>query len=464
MRNTTIVLVVFVLSGCNQNPPCIICPSLKRSDLRIDSIVVESTEIDLKISTKDSTVLGNISLSRNDSIIFSGRVSRKDSLINNTSLLPSHQYVFTAHRMVDQNNFKTDDVQTLAIRTMDTSSHNYFWQIDTVGVGYTSLAWDVAIINDNLAYVVGTFYLYDSSGHVQDVPKGVAEWDGNNWQFQHLYAINLSGGQSTLEPRTLFAFSAGDIWLAEGSVFHWDGGSEEVTPYWIAATPGNPSPVLLPGQTIEKIWGTSSSDLYLVGRQGAIVHFNGRSWQRMESGTTTDLTDVWGSPDGKVIWACGYSDCCPGTILLRYRPSLDPGWQKVVDGGSLETVVRSDSLSGTFVSLFTQSDERLYVGSSAGMYKTLSSSVGKATRISYTSGFFDGLPSRMRGPMTNDLAIVGAYGFIAHYNGISIKYYSGFYNNNILFNSVAIKDNLIIAVGYLYDPINSKGVVYIGRR
>ncbi|MBI3006249.1 MAG: hypothetical protein HYY49_12660, partial [Ignavibacteriales bacterium] len=41
----------------------------------------------------------------------------------------------------------------------DTTSHNFTWTIDTVGDGNSSVLYDVAIINDTLAYAVGEIYL-----------------------------------------------------------------------------------------------------------------------------------------------------------------------------------------------------------------------------------------------------------------------------------------------------------------
>ena len=52
-----------------------------------------------------------------------------------------------------------------------------------------------------------------------------------------------------------------------------------------------------PNGTIEKIWGNSTSSIYGVGNAGSIVLYNGSQWQRIESGTTTDINDVWGIVD-----------------------------------------------------------------------------------------------------------------------------------------------------------------------
>ena len=58
------------------------------------------------------------------------------------------------------------------------------------------------------------------------------------------------------------------------------------------------------GQSVNKLWGTSSSDLYGVGYNGMITHYNGRTWQKIESGTTTNINDIWG--------------CCAAYYIFHY--------------------------------------------------------------------------------------------------------------------------------------------------
>jgi hypothetical protein len=47
--------------------------------------------------------------------------------------------------------------------------------------------------------------------------------------------------------------------------------------------------------TLRSIWGRSASDLFVVGDDGTILHFDGVSWTAMVSGTTDDVISVAGS-------------------------------------------------------------------------------------------------------------------------------------------------------------------------
>ncbi|WP_207689828.1 hypothetical protein [Desulfonema limicola] len=43
------------------------------------------------------------------------------------------------------------------------------------------------------------------------------------------------------------------------------------------------------------VWGSSASDVFVVGDIGTIMHYDGSTWQRMESGTDRILYKVWGT-------------------------------------------------------------------------------------------------------------------------------------------------------------------------
>jgi hypothetical protein len=45
------------------------------------------------------------------------------------------------------------------------------------------------------------------------------------------------------------------------------------------------------------VWGRSSTDVYVVGTNGKVVHYDGSAWTAMESGTTQGLFGVWGGVD-----------------------------------------------------------------------------------------------------------------------------------------------------------------------
>jgi hypothetical protein len=69
------------------------------------------------------------------------------------------------------------------------------------------------------------------------------------------------------------------------------------------------------------VWGSSSSDVFVVGNEGTILHYNGSAWGPMTSGITTDLYGVWGSSSSDVF-AVGYGtpSCITPTSSNKHPP------------------------------------------------------------------------------------------------------------------------------------------------
>ncbi len=73
-----------------------------------------------------------------------------------------------------------------------------------------------------------------------------------------------------------------------------------------------------PGDTMY-VWGSHLSDVFLVGWDGKILHFDGSAFRSMESGTTEHLYDVWGH-SGTEVYAAGSN----GTIIAYDGSSWQP--------------------------------------------------------------------------------------------------------------------------------------------
>jgi hypothetical protein len=115
------------------------------------------------------------------------------------------------------------------------------------------------------------------------------------------------------------------VWISNGS-----GGLSGI---WLAGgTPGQGAgimlrstgngawaPVAVPGQPILRSLRardpSAASDIYGVGTDGALVHWNGTSWSHQASGTTTQLNDIAHRPlagGGWELWVVGNAG-----IMLR---------------------------------------------------------------------------------------------------------------------------------------------------
>lgn len=80
---------------------------------------------------------------------------------------------------------------------------------------------------------------------------------------------------------------------------------------------GYPRPI---GIKLNRLWGTSPSDVWAVGEGGTILHFDGARWSRVASGTNDSLVAIGGRGPGDA-WAIG-----KGRTVLRLSGGA---WRKV---------------------------------------------------------------------------------------------------------------------------------------
>jgi hypothetical protein len=105
--------------------------------------------------------------------------------------------------------------------------------------------------------------------------------------------------------------SATDVWAVggisgTGEVVHWDGAA------WTAQALGT--------STFHSIWGSSATNVIVVGTGGEIERWDGAGWTPMNSGTTENLNGVWGSgPDD--VYAIG-----DGGVVLHYDGNATDDW------------------------------------------------------------------------------------------------------------------------------------------
>jgi hypothetical protein len=439
----TISLLITSLS-CHRTP---IEPEKIKANLIFEDALCTEAYLRLKLAYIDFPA--NVDLYVDKNKVNSFRTFSEDTVIMVENLLPKKSY--TSYVRIYPAGGGEIVSNEVSFTTMDTTSHNFTWQIDTLGDGGGSVLYDVAIINDTLVYAVGEIYKRDSLGNWDPLPYNLVKWNGQRWQLLRIQFYTFCGqaGTGSYPAKSIFAFGPDDIWIGmNGSqVVRWNGQAQslpECTPV-----------------SINKLWGENPNSIWAVGNNGQIAHYDGVRWRRIESGINVNLLDVYGTPDGAVVWACGYYDDQLGTYLLRF---LGSGWEMAYDGTQSEFIIRSDLLSGAFTSVYTDGNKRIYVASPAGVYMAPWNTRGEAKRLSFTPTWFPGFPRRIRGEEARDWFIVGAFNFIAHYNGSTWRHYSELMHDDGRLLSVSQRGNFVVAVGYSYHPIHRRAIVFRGRR
>jgi len=114
----------------------------------------------------------------------------------------------------------------------------------------------------------------------------------------------------------ILSFSDHDIYVVgyEGIIFHYNGND------WQKIT----VPTIMP---IWGIWGPDSNHVYAVGGGGVILFYNGQDWVTMNSGTRQWLYDIWGV-DTETIYAAGAG------VILKFDGSE---WKSMMTGDPFNT-------------------------------------------------------------------------------------------------------------------------------
>lgn len=400
--------------------------------------------IEVQIGSNDKTA--DIYIKKDDEIIRTVKVADSKTLFYFDDLLPNSAYKFDAVTYEDGKEVRSNPV---TFTTLDTTSHNFTFETFTFGEHSTSVLYDVAIINENDIWAVGEIYMNDSLGNPDQNLYNVAKWDGQNWKIERVY-YNYQGSNFIAPVRSIFSFSISDIWVGSTQPMRWNGSEWQK---WDLL--GN-----IWNGWINKIWGTSSNDIYIVGNSGNIAHYNGSNWTKIESGSDVDLKDVYGTKDGSIVWISGKTDLYK-TVLYK----VESGQIKKVFEDSFPWQIQTGKISGGILSIWTNSKGFVYLTTPINAYRSLSNTGGEGKEIYPLNDGLNGGTARIRGTTANNIVTVGANSSILHFNGYSWEIYGELLNNLTLLSSVDIKDNIIVSVGdKMENNFLYKAIIAIGRR
>ncbi len=429
MKPGLVSLIIIILSwffqSCNTTEPP------EGQDLNLKREDVSCTEAWIELTTTKLQLPATLTLKQTDpsgntkSYILN--LNTKDSLLYVDSLLPNQTYQYQVSSI--QHQVSSNE---LSVTAMDTTSHDFIFETWTFGEHDASFLWDVAIIDENSIYAVGEIYMNDTLGQPDPKAYNAIHWDGSQWELKRIMFYTFCGQQhkNSYPASSVMAFSESEIWVSMNGdqVAKIDNGlqSQTICMPWIFS--------------INKIWGSRSNDLYVVGNNGNVAHYVSGMWSRIESGTETRINDVWGiiSKENETILYCPVSSFfVPGDKKIL----------KITDG-------KVDSVSWNrdvrLYSAWAVNDKILYVcGEGAYVNK-----FGVWNEIDlYPVG-----TNSVRGNGSNDIFIVGDSGAIFHFNGVSWKMLST--PNNKGYSKVAIKGNIVVICG----NYQGKGLIEIGIR
>jgi len=406
-KDIFLLLVYFVplmLSSCNTTEPSGEKPTLS---LKLED--VSCTEAWIKLETTNLQFPTFIAIEQNDVTRDTINLTTSDTLIFINSLIPNTSYTFQVSS--SEQEISSNKVITT---TLDTTSHNFTFETFTFGGNAGScVLYDVAIINENNIWAVGEINIADTSINGYTMYNSV-HWDGNEWELHRIMFYTFCGQQhqNAYPASSIIAFSENDIWVGmQGSQIARLNDTIQTGTFCIPIS-------------VRKLWGIVNQNLYAVGVNGQIAYYNGSSWQRIESSTTTNIQDIWGADN---------------LILCAVSNVASAGDRKIL---KIENNQVSDFFWNTgrrVQSIWYSSSNAIYACGGGVFCLKDGINWNEATEIPlyYTES--------IRGDELNNIMVVGDFGLMAHFNGASWKVYDN--PTADIYYSCAVKENLVVAVG-----------------
>jgi len=414
-----IISLLAIFNQCRKNATGLSDIRIDTFSLKVETIGTQFTELKLTIDAEFSHPL--FAIKRNGQTIVKDTLFNKDTTIYDDHLAAQSAYQYKAYLYF--NNKPYDSTDAVSIRTLNATSHDFTWHLDTIGV-YGSAFLDVAVLNEHNVWAVGWI-------ETGDTTVGAEVWDGQNWRVQYLSINKLP----CVPLQGIWPFSDNNIWFTGGSIFHWNGDSNSIS--YFRDFHNN--------EMLHKIWGSSPNDIYAIGYRGVIMHYDGQKWEHQYSGTKEDLYMVRGIYDPEIgrerVWVCG-------DHTLLYNEGH--GW-KTVWSREKPLFEDYDTPRGIYLpnhkKIIVSANGRL--GSCLYMLdqKNLNNKYFLAKTTTYTYG--------MDGHGFNDIFIVGADNYIEHYNGLNIKLYENVIVPGFA-NGVKLYHNNLYVVGstqYTYQAL-----------
>jgi len=362
--------------------------------------------------------------------------TKTDTTIIDTGLAAAKTYLYKA----TIGNKEEEKSKELQISTLPTTSNNFTWQKYTFGDGGINIFRDVAIIDENDIWVVGQIEITDTSANGYTNYNAV-HWDGQKWELKRIYYYGDCSAVKYPPLTAIWAFSKNNIVVSNGGSIGWFDGKTLSLDCGV-----NP---LLNG-AIKKIWGSERADLFIVGNKGSIAHYDGRSWSKIESGTTTNINDVWGyynqSSNEEFVL------CVASNILHQGEYRL----LAISDGNAHDTLNWTYNNYWLKTVWFKDKYSPIYIG--GGGIKLYKRNRWEEQHV--TNNFVESI----RGSEVNNIFAVGDNGFVGHFNGIRWHVFNDLYNNSVLL-SASVKNKTTVMVGYTFSgSVGDKAIIIIGKR
>ena len=263
--------------------------------------------------------------------------------------------------------------------------------------------YDVCAVSDTEVWIVGEIEKQPIDG--RDVYFNVMRWNGREWNRLRVPMYDEPPQPRFPRFRAVYAVTPDHVLFAIGnSLVRWNGESfsEDNRLLQYVGQGG-----------IQEIWGSSPDDVYLVGTDGYVVHYDGEKYQKLSTGTTYDFNDIWGVGDTAVAVASNWLFDHTYSYLLRLvhgKTLAVPEWN-------------TRSLGRAHKSIWFEHLNHLHV---VGGFIQEWKGDEWWTYLSHNLTDLSAFSFKIRGNAENDFFISGDLGLLVHWNGNSWQRYNPF--------------------------------------
>ncbi len=393
-------LMMLSISCKKENPVSPVIPpvSAKKDSITISAKTATLRSISIEIINTNYNSKSHIQLFRQlnglGTKIIDYPIEQKDTIFyddnNGSGLLIDTLYRYFAVR-VDSLGAAKDTSNTISIRTLGTTTHNYAWQTITMGEWQSAL-YDVWGTDENNVWAVGQITL-DGKYY------GALHYDGTNWV-----------PDSSVGGYAIYGFSANDIWVVGGGVYHYDGNS------WkrIDAVTVNYQDIILDtilykNRAYSCLWGTSSTNLYFGSQRGRIVHWDGTKASLLPIYSEDGIVAMSGSDENN-IYAVGWN--YDRDIILHYQNGL---WSK--------EYLTQPAQKYAPQSVYSLNLKENYICGSGVEF-------GYLGHWGKTAIPVNAYLAKIGGNGANNVFTTGVYSMVLHFNGINWHVYNELYTSD----------------------------------
>lgn len=290
----------------------------------------------------------------------------------------------------------------------------------------SEILFSIAMLNESNFYTVGDLRKDTGSG-AWEVYSGLKYLNGS---LNAMQIDDFIGDSVKIRPSPYYAAERidGNLYLSNGNniIVKSNASWRRIASFFELNMP-----------RLTQIWGNSPRNIFLAGRDGALVRYDGLQIEQIKSSTETDIFDIWGSEKYNFVWFCTFD----------YNGSDNTFTSKVYqyDGESVKVLLDCTHVEGlNYVKSIWSYGQRLYLAGDSGFYHYdfLDEKVLKKTGS--ISDFYE--VRKIRGINHNKIFGVGTVGVVYSYDGVNWKFETG-YQLAVAYFDMDIYNKTVIATG-----------------